>query len=425
MIGDWITFGHDAQRSGVDPTSPAARSVAPAWTTAQLDGDVYAQPLVVGSTLIVATEHDTVYAFDAATGVPRWVRHLGSPVPGSALPCGNIDPSGITGTPVVDRARQVVWVVSFSRPAGHMLWGLGAIQWCRGQLPKCRPARGEGRGPAATRRPGHGRSQRLRPLRGVVRGLLRLSRLAGGRERENPSSPAKLTYQTPTARSAIWAPPGAGRLGREHLCGDRQRAAGGRTWPVRQRPAPLGILAVQATFTPGNFASLSATDRDLGSPAPALLPGGLVFQIGKEGVGYLLHAADLGGIGGQVASGHICNGGFGGTAVDGETVFLSCFTGLYAVRISAGPSLRVSWSAPNVRPGPPTVAGGVVWAVDRGGALLGYSEASGARVYDHALKVARVVPEPGRSRSGASSLPTATGWLPSKGCDGLARLRSP
>src|SRR5262249_25252627 len=44
--GDWVTFGHDARRSGVDPTSPAAGRVAPAWTSAQLDGAVYAQPLV-------------------------------------------------------------------------------------------------------------------------------------------------------------------------------------------------------------------------------------------------------------------------------------------------------------------------------------------------------------------------------------------
>jgi outer membrane protein assembly factor BamB len=211
----------------------------------------------------------------------------------------------------------------------------------------------------------------------------------------NPKSLTQLTYETPTARSAIWAPPGpvvdgAGSIYVATGNGLPFDVAGQSDSVLRLSAA----LAVQSTFTPRNFASLSATDRDLGSTSPTLLPGGLVFQIGKEGIGYVLHAADLGGLGGAAASARICGGGFGGTAVDGGVVFVSCFKGLYAVRVSAGPALTVTWSAGTVRPGPPIVAGGVVWVIDKAGALVGFSESAGKKVYDHALDVAGSFPSP-------------------------------
>src|SRR4029077_7953341 len=48
---------------------------------------------------VVATEHDIVYAFNAAFH-QLWKVDLGDPSPGQERPCGNIDPLGITGTPV-------------------------------------------------------------------------------------------------------------------------------------------------------------------------------------------------------------------------------------------------------------------------------------------------------------------------------------
>ena len=121
---DWPAYGRTAARSGVSVSSPAPGQVRRAWTAA-VDGAVYAQPLIIGSEVIVATENDTVYALDASTGAVRWSRHLASPVP-SGLPCGNVDPSGITGTPVADVAAGRLWVVTFtSAPAyRHTLWSL-------------------------------------------------------------------------------------------------------------------------------------------------------------------------------------------------------------------------------------------------------------------------------------------------------------
>ena len=52
----------------------------------------------MGAKVIVATENDSVYALSASGGAVLWTRHLAAPVP-SGLPCGNISPSGITGTP--------------------------------------------------------------------------------------------------------------------------------------------------------------------------------------------------------------------------------------------------------------------------------------------------------------------------------------
>jgi outer membrane protein assembly factor BamB len=76
-----------------------------------VSGNVYAQPLYVegglnGPMIIVVTESNNVYALDPTTGTVIWQRtELGPPVT-SGLPCGNINPVGITGTPVVDLASR-------------------------------------------------------------------------------------------------------------------------------------------------------------------------------------------------------------------------------------------------------------------------------------------------------------------------------
>src|SRR5882724_2652316 len=76
-----------------------------------ISGNVYAQPLYIengpggASMVIVVTESNNAYALNALTGAVIWQRNLGAPVT-SGLPCGNINPLGITGTPVVDLASR-------------------------------------------------------------------------------------------------------------------------------------------------------------------------------------------------------------------------------------------------------------------------------------------------------------------------------
>jgi outer membrane protein assembly factor BamB len=126
---------------------------------------------------------------------------------------------------------------------------------------------------------------------------------------------------------------------------------------------------------------------------------GLVFEVGKAGIGYLLAANHFGGIGGQVASAAVCGGGFGGTAVNADMVFVSCFDGLYAIRVTGGPgggapALHVVWSVRGTHPGPPIVAGGDVWTVWSQGELVAVHATTGSIAYRHSLDVAGSFPSP-------------------------------
>src|SRR3954452_2505368 len=96
----WWTYHRTAARAG-RTAHRVGTPLQPAWTKA-LGQAVYGEPLVVGSTLIAAPEGDRVFGLDASTGTVRWKTGLGSPQPLSGLPCGDIDPLGITGAPAYD-----------------------------------------------------------------------------------------------------------------------------------------------------------------------------------------------------------------------------------------------------------------------------------------------------------------------------------
>lgn len=379
---DWPAYNRTAGRSGVSVTSPAPRSVRKAWT-ATVDGAVYAQPLIVGSTVIIATENDTVYALNAATGAVRWSRHLASPVP-SGLPCGNVDPSGITGTPVADTGTGRLWVVTFTAQPSyrHTLW---ALSLATGRTVSQRAIDLPGSDPKAQQERG---ALSLLGNRVYVPfgGLYGDCSDYQGRVVGAPVSGSGplVSFTTDNQREAgIWAPAG------EAVRDDSLYVATGNGMPYNQVADSDSVLrlsstlAVQSLFTPANFESLSAQDQDLGSTAPALLPGGLVFQVGKGGVGYVLDGNRLGGTGGELTSTHVCEGGFGGDAVDGSTVVFSCYRSLRAVQVTGGsqPQLHVRWSVTGGNPGPPIIAGGVAWDVGRDGTLAGYRLSDGQQVY--------------------------------------------
>ncbi len=100
---------------------------------AHVAGHLYAQPLYwhalesTAAMLLVATEDDVVQAFDAKSGKELWRRAIGRPVAGSSLPCGNVDPLGITGTPVIDPATQAIYfdaAVERANGPRHEIYGL-------------------------------------------------------------------------------------------------------------------------------------------------------------------------------------------------------------------------------------------------------------------------------------------------------------
>jgi PQQ-like domain len=376
----WPAYDRTAERSGVSVSSPSPGVVRQSWT-ASVDGAVYAQPLIVGSEAIVATENDSVYALSASSGAVLWTRHLASPVT-AGLPCGNINPSGITGTPVADPATGRLWVVTFTAQPTyqHTLWELdlttGRTLWQRpidvaGSDPRAQQERG------ALTLLG---SRVYVPFGGLYgdcsdyKGRVVGAPVSG-------SGPV-VSFTTPNQRQAgIWAPAG------ESVRDGSLYVTTGNGMPYDQVDDSDSVLrlspglAVQDRFTPANFAALSTDDLDLGSTAPALLPDGLIFQIGKQGIGYVLDGNRLGGTGGELASSDLCEGGFGGDAVDDSTVVFSCYTSLRAIQVTPTAGIRILWSVTGYAAGPPIIAGGVVWDVSRAGRLSGFRLSDGKPVF--------------------------------------------
>jgi len=95
-----------------------------------ISGNVYAQPLYIeggpnGPMIISVTESNNVYALDATTGLPIWSRtDIGPPVP--TTPCGGFNPTGITGTPVVDLASRRLFFDALinGSPTKHFIYSL-------------------------------------------------------------------------------------------------------------------------------------------------------------------------------------------------------------------------------------------------------------------------------------------------------------
>ena len=365
----WPTYHRNDARTGLDPTSPPLGQVRQKWTT-QIDGQLYAEPLVAGGRVLAATEGNSLYALDAGTGRMLWRVRLGTPVDGATLPCGNINPSGITGTPAIDAGHGTAYAVGFLRPAHHVLFAVnlatGHVRWRRaidspGADPKVhqqRAALAVSRGRVYVAYGG------LFGDCGDYHGWV-VSVPAG-----SPSG-ALQAFQVPTQREgAIWAPSGPAVDARGNLFVSTGNGSSTNSFDFGNSVIRLSpSLKRTAFWAPRNATALNAQDIDLGSTGPLLLPGGRAFIIGKEGVGYLLGTGRLGGIGGQLASRAVCGGAFGGSAYAAGLVYAPCVDGLVAVRVTGG-ALAGGWRGPGFRAGPPIVAGGAVWTVDLDAGVL-------------------------------------------------------
>jgi outer membrane protein assembly factor BamB len=360
---DWPVYHRDPARTGNDPAFPAFDgSLTQAWAT-PLDGAVYAEPLVVGGRLIAATEGDTVYALDPASGRVNWQRNLGSPVPLASLPCGNIDPLGITGTPAFDPASGSLFVVVEVTGPRHVLFALdaadGAVRWSRGiDLPLDDPATHQQRAALAI---GNGY---------VYVGMGGLYGDCGQYAGELIGVPTSgvgpaISYRVPVAREgAIWAAAGPVLDGLGTVYVSTGNGSSTSTYDGSDSVLALSPqLAPQSRFAPATWAQDNAADLDLGSLSPVLVPGGWVFIVGKSGIGYVLRAEALGGIGGEVAAAPVCPA-FGGTAQSGATLYVPCTSGVAQVQISASGSIGVGWQTASGANGPPVVGGGAVWSID-------------------------------------------------------------
>lgn len=370
--GDWPTYHKYLSRSGFEPTIPVFSSVRLNWKSIALDGDVYAEPLIVGKVVLIATENNSLYELNADTGQIIWHSNFGSPVSGSSLPCGDIDPSGITGTPAIDPSSRTIFVVAFlQRPLHHELFAVdvdsGRVRYhlsidplgANAAVQQQRTALALANGYVYVAYGG------LYGDCGSYHGWVVASRADGS---TSSSGGAQLNYQVPTNREGgIWAPSGPA----VNTQGDLFVATGNGN-SNSAFDYGNGVIRLSADlkpldwFAPSNWAQLNVEDRDLGSTGPIILNSKLLFQIGKEGTGYLLNADKLGGIGGQAYSAHVCAGAYGGLAYSAPYVLVPCRDGVVALTVDLGstPSFNVVWRSANFVAGPPIIAGNAVWTVD-------------------------------------------------------------
>lgn len=356
-----------------------------AWQ-APLDGKVYASPLVDHGMVVAATENGSLYGLDATTGAVRWRTHLADPVPGSALPCGNIDPIGITGTPVADPANGVVYAVTTQAAAGggveHVLWNVDATTGgIRGQ----RPADAPGTDPATH----------------LQRGALLLSGATVyipyggnygdcgqyvGRVVGIPTGAGSTsTFTVPTGREGgIWAASGPATLpSGDVLVTTGNGDAEGGPWDHSDSILKLSPqLQLLDGFAPTGWAQENSEDADLGSTGPVVLPGGSgVIAAGKGGGIYLADPNALGGVGGQRAQLDNCEAYGGGAtapvAGGGAVAYLPCNSGLLQVRVTGPAQMIRGWQAPSQITGSPVLVGTTVWSLQQDGVLDALDTATG------------------------------------------------
>ncbi|MBO0771505.1 MAG: PQQ-binding-like beta-propeller repeat protein [Actinobacteria bacterium] len=373
---DWPQYHRDASRSGAAPARPAAGRLSVAWTR-RLDGAVYGQPLVIGGLVIAATEGDSVYGLDRATGQIRWHARLGTPVPLASLPCGNIDPLGITGTPVYDPATRLVYAVAETTGFRHLL---AAIAAGSGQVRFRRPI------PAPDGQP---RFDQQRSALALARGRVYaafggLFGDCGPYRGSVVGIPASgrgplVSYVVPTAREGgIWgtAGPVAGPRGLLYVGVGNGAATGGRFDSSDSVTGLTPGLRRADLFAPASWAADNASDLDLGSTSPAVTGDGSILAVGKRGTGYLLNGSRLGGVGGQRTAAAVCPA-FGGMSVSGTVVYVPCLDGGMAAVDTAGGRIRVRWRGPSGAQGSPVTGGGAVWAASYAGTLYELDPASG------------------------------------------------
>jgi outer membrane protein assembly factor BamB len=380
---DWPTYHGDVTRTGYIAAGPDPGNPALAWQT-PLDGAVYGSPVVVAGEVVAATEGGSVYGLDAVTGAVRWRSHLADPLPGSALPCGNIDPIGITGSPAVDPGSGQVFVATTEAGVHHQLYGIdpstGGVRSKRdADVPGVDPATHLQRGALLVSGgtvyvPYGGNYGDCGQYRGSVVGL------------PTTGTAAPRTFVVPTNREAgIWAASGPAALPNGDVIvttGNGEATSGG--WDHSDSVLRLTSgLALVDGFAPVGWAEENSVDADLGSMGPVLLPGThTVLAAGKGGGVFLVDLAGMGGVGGQKGELTGCEAYGGGAAAPvqggGTVAYLPCSSGLLQVRVGENGALTKGWQAPSQVQGSPLIVGTTVWSLQQDGALIGLDAATGA-----------------------------------------------
>ena len=424
---DEVTISQDQARTGWDPHEPG---LSPQTVSsprfgkifvATVDGQVYAQPLVVGSNVIVATEKDNVYSLNAQTGAENWRLNLGPSWPSSASGCADLAPDiGVTSTPVYDPATGEVYLAAVenngkSRYQPNVY--LVAVNAATGHLDWESLVQGA---------PVNARTRSFDPLTERQRASLLLMNgmvyvafasycdftpYTGLVAAVNTSSRAVSLWTDEAAPSGkqagIWMSDGglmsdgSGRIFATSGNGVSPPAGPGNKPPADLsesvfRLAPSnGSLTVKDFFSPANAPQLDAHDTDLGSGGPVALPFGtakhphLLVQAGKDGRLFVLDRDNLGGRGATADHPVSLNGplpgqwghpaAFAGTGGNDFVYYLGAKDFLRALHFSTVTGKLIgAGNSPGTFPygsGSPVVtsngtnpASAVVWVVNRSGA---------------------------------------------------------
>ena len=312
-----------------------------------VDGQVYAQPLYMQGMAIpgkgthnvvyVATENDSVYAFDGDVGGnPLWKVTLltngGTPVPSTQVVAADINPQiGVTGTPVIDPTTNTLYVVAKSMEGTNFVQRLHALDITTGAEKLGGPVviqasvPGTGSGSTTGTLPFNPQWQNQRPGLLLMNGFVYIGFASHGDN--GPWHGWILSYNATTLQQAgAWCSSpngkGSGLWGAgAGLSADAEGrifvATGNGDYPVvgnvvpSPPPAPSasvdfgdsivqlsvsnGVINPTDYFTPFNTASLDTADTDLGSGGVLIPPDQtgpnprILVQVGKQGRIYIVN----------------------------------------------------------------------------------------------------------------------------------------
>jgi hypothetical protein len=420
-------YHNDSSRSGlyIEPAftkSAAAGLHRDLLFNGTISGNVYAQPLYIeggpgGVAMIIAvTESNNVYALDAATGGVLWQRNFGLPVPTSQQPCGNINPLGITGTPVVDLPSRMLLfnaVTNFGTTAHHLVYALNVDTGI--------PLSGWPVDVGATAISGTNtflasyENQRGALL--ILNGTVYIP--YGGHSGDcgnyrawvvgipltNPG--AVTAWATTAVKGGAWAVGGLASDGTNVFVATGN-TSGTTTWGggeaiIRLQPGPVFTGASPDYWAPTNWHSLDNADLDIGGTGPLLVdvpgatPSQLIVALGKDGNGYLLDRNNLGGIhvplaqANSIAAGSIIQAA--ATYHTSQGTYFAFYQGTHvnALRIPATspPTIGSGWSGNQNGGGSPFVTSTdgtnnvIVWGLGAEGdqRLHGFDADTGAVVF--------------------------------------------
>ena len=297
-----------------------------------VDGQIYAQPLYLSTVIIpnkgvhnvvyVATEHDSVYAFDAddpKTATPLWQTSLGPSVPIAAIAItySLVPEVGITGTPVIDQSTGTLYVVGMTYEGGNAIFRLHALDVATGgekfNGPVVIQGSVPGTAPSSTngllnfipanhlQRPGlllangnvyigFGSHEDTLPYQGWIFGYSATTLQQTAIKCLGPNKATSGVWQGGVAPAAdangfIYVQAGQGVF---------DANTGGPDYGdsmVKLSPT-LGVVDY---FAPSNQLAMDPDDADLGSSGPILIPGAsLAVGAGKDGTFYLWNENNLG-----------------------------------------------------------------------------------------------------------------------------------